>query len=145
MMLRNEAGGSVLSRREGGAVDNSPKLPFTIDQRILHRRQLLIETDLVFFEAFTTDKAAFVFCLFRITFSVYASNPASLDTVTTDLFETGPRAIDKDDRLHNLLDRELSVFRVLFRLRFRVLFSLLFRWLLGMAGRLGFAGQAHRN
>ena len=46
----------------------SPKqFAFPENQRILHRGQLLIEADLVFFEVFAPHKASLVVCFFSIT------------------------------------------------------------------------------
>ncbi len=129
-MLGHEVGSGVLSRSKGGAVDQSPKLPVAVNQRILHCRQLLIEPDLVFFEVFSAYKTSLVFRLFRITFGVRAGYPAFLDTVAANLFETRTRAVDEDYRLNHLLGSILNVFAVLFRLDwFRVLFGL---WLFSL-------------
>ncbi len=86
----------------------SPEFPVAVDQRILHRGQLLIEANLVFFEVFTPDKASLVVCFFGITLGVDASDLAAFDAVAPDVLEAGTRAVDEDHRLNDLLGRELS-------------------------------------
>ena len=126
VMLGDETGGSILSRREGRSVDNSPQFPVAVDERILHRRHFLIQPDLVLLEVFSADKTSFVVRLFRTTFGVYAGDLASLDAIAANLFETRTRAINENYRFDNLLGRIFPVFRVLFGLGFRVWFGFLF-------------------
>src|ERR1043165_559940 len=112
MMLRDEIRGRILSRRESCTVDDAPEFSVVVDQRVLHRRQLLIETNLVFLKVLAPDEAALVVRLFGISFGVVTSYLSPLDAVTADLLQGGPRAVNKNRRLDDLLGRELHVRRL---------------------------------
>jgi hypothetical protein len=132
VMLRNEIGRSVLFWCESSAVDDSPEFAVLKDQRVFHRGQLLIETDLVFVEVLASHKASFVVCLFGISVSVETSYLAALDAVAPNLIETWTRAVDEDHGFDDLLGGKLrgvlfivlpGVFILLFGVVFRFLFS----------------------
>src|SRR5688572_770805 len=129
MMLRDELDAGLLFRRKRGAIDDAPEFAVVENQRILHRRQLLVETNLVFSEAVMTDKAALIARLFgRISICVEARYPAAFHAVATNLLQTGPRAVDQDYRLRNLLGRVFTLLRLrLGRFRLRVLWFLSLR------------------
>ena len=116
VVLRDEIGAGVLFRREGGAIDKTPKFSFAKDQGILHRCKLLIEANLVFIEVFTADEPALVVRLLRLALVIGPCNLAALDSVAANVFERRASTVDENHRLNNLLDRELRVaVRVLFR------------------------------
>src|SRR5690348_13981377 len=118
MMLRQEVRGGVLARCESSAVDHAPEFPVVVDQRVLHRRELLIQTNLVFLEVLATDETTLVVRFFGIPFRVVTRYLAALDAVTADLFQCGTRAVNKNHRLDDLLGRKLHVRRLRFnRLR----------------------------
>src|ERR1051326_8205177 len=106
MMLRKEIRGGVLARRESGAVDDAPELSVVVDQRVLHGRELLIQTNLVFFEVLTPDETTLVIRFFGIPFGVITRYLSALDAVTADLLQRGPRAVNKNHRLDDLLGRK---------------------------------------
>ena len=96
VMLRDEVGGGILAGRKRSAVDDAEQFTVFENQRIFHRGQLLIETDLVFFEVFAPDKASLVVCFFRITCGGETSYLAALDTIATNLFEAGACAVNQN-------------------------------------------------
>jgi len=96
VVLRYETGRRVLLWYKSSSVDDSRKLPITKDQRILHRRQFLIQANLVFVEIFAADKPPFVICLFRGAFGVGSGDFAALNAVAADLFESRTSAVDED-------------------------------------------------
>ena len=87
MMLRDEVDGGVLPRRERRAVDEAPEFAVVENQRILHRRQLRVDTNLVFVQIFAPDETALVIRFFRVSLGVVTSYLSALDAVATNLLE----------------------------------------------------------
>src|SRR2546423_139966 len=137
MMLRNEVSRSVLARCEGSAIDDAPKLPIVEDQRILHRRELLVETYLVFVEVLSPHEASFVVRFLSVTIGIETRYLAALHAVPSDLIEGRTTAIDQNHRFDDLLGGKLGF---LFDLRLGVVFSLLLR-----SRRERFTGHSHRD
>ena len=146
MMLRNEVGRSILSRREGGAVDDAPKLAIIEDQRILHRWELLVKAYLVFVEVLSPHEASFVVGFLSVTISVETRYLAALHAVPADVIEGRATAIDQNHRFDDLLAGKLGL---LFDVVFGVLFSLLwFNFWFGLLLRLRaerFTGHSNRD
>src|SRR5262245_59536800 len=109
MVLREEAIGRVLARGKGGAIDDAPEFAATVDQGVLHRRQFLIQADLVFLQALAAHKLAFVVCLFGAAFRRKTSDFATLDSVAPNLVKRRATSINQDYRLNNLLNREFDI------------------------------------
>ena len=145
MMLRNETGRGFLFWGEGGAIDEAPQFPVVEDQRILHRGQLLIESNLIFVKVLTSDKASLVVCLFNVTVGVETGYLAMLDTIAPDLIETRTRPVDKDHGFDDLLGGILGVLLVVLLGVFVVLLGVLLGlWFSGWRG-LCLAGQGYRD
>jgi len=109
VMLRYEVGGRILARREGGAVNQTKQFSLTKNQRILHRRQFLIEPNLVFIEIGAANKPALVVCFFGIPVSVVPRDLAAFDAEPTNVIQARTRAVHQDYRLDNLFGGKLDV------------------------------------
>src|SRR5689334_16788272 len=128
MILREKVGGGVLARRESGAVDHAPEFSVVVDQRVLHRRKLLVQTDLVFLEVLAADETTLVVRFFGVPFGVVTRYLSALDAITANLLQRGPRAVNKNHRLDDLLGRKLHVRRLRFNRLRGFLWSCGLRW-----------------
>src|SRR5205085_5154147 len=80
------------------------------NQRVFHRRQLLIETNLVFVQVLAADETAFVIRFLGAAFSGVVRYSSAFDAVAADLFETRTAAVNQNHRFDDLLDSELRLF-----------------------------------
>ena len=81
MVLIEEVCHRVLTRSEGGPIDDSEELSLSVYKRVLHGRKFLIEPDLILFEVFTPNKAALVICLFGRSLSIGTRDFSSFDPI----------------------------------------------------------------
>jgi hypothetical protein len=96
MVLIKEVIDGVLTRYEGGTINNSKKLPLPVNQRILHSGKLLIQSNLVFIEVLAANEPSLVIGLFGRSLGVETSDLAPFYAVLSDVVERCTATVNQD-------------------------------------------------
>src|SRR5213596_50623 len=101
-MLRKESRYRILFGRKGGAIYYAKHPTFSVNQRILNCRHLLIQAHFILFGILTSHKTSLVSRLFDLAIGQETSYATAFHSVSPDLVQHRTRAVNEDRRFHNL-------------------------------------------